>query len=89
MQELLEKEYAAGMFGDVKATDTKIIYWTIQNKLHHPFASVALEMLARQKEQEQEAAMQQARAQAMQSALNAADETTAAESEGLYAVPNL
>ena len=89
MQELLEKEYAAGMFGDVKATDTKIIYWTIQNKLHHPFANVALEMLARQKEQEQEAAMQQARAQAMQSALNAADETTAAESEGLYAVPNL
>ena len=89
MQELLEKEYAAGMFGDVKATDTKIIYWTIQNKMHHPFANVALEMLTRQKEQEQEAAMQQARAQAMQSALNAADETTAAESEGLYAVPNL
>lgn len=89
MQELLEREYASGMFGATDQTETKIIYWTIQDKLHHPFASVALEMLARQKEQEQEAAVQQARAQAAESALEAADETAAAESEGVYAVPNL
>lgn len=89
MQQLLEQEYAAGMFGDTQQTETKIIYWTIQNKLHHPFADVALEMLARQKEREDAAAMQQAKEQAMMSAMNAADETTAAESEGVYGVPGM
>ena len=84
LQELLEKEYAAGMFGDAANTETRIMFWTMQQKLHHPFASAALEMLAKVKEQEQQAALQAAKAEAANAAMNAADETAAAESEGVY-----
>ena len=52
-----------GAFGDPKATDTLILFWTKMEELHYPGAATTRKYLEERREREQQAAMQQQMAQ--------------------------